>query len=278
MYNAADSIPLIEEMEAWASQQRHALQSILDDPTNDHGVRGAISSGGLRVAHVIGLYGELSIRRGGPWSTHYEGRLQGGRLVARRPALSCQVPLPQTGWKSAAMLIRVRLPRSGTPLPSPGLVIHPPHRSCNMLEPGVLSAGVAFGGADRCRTIVMATAGVMGSTPLGRRHHLSAALPQQQVCSAPLYCRHLSPPLLVYHTFTTNPLPPSHQCALLCRGVPRRFRRAAARTPTTSSVNILIKPMYVLSLAGHHRHPARPSMPPDQSNRPTAAVMIELHA
>jgi hypothetical protein len=68
--------------ERWADEHHETLQKILDDPSHDHGVRGLLPPGGLRVAHVIGLVGELSTRRGGPWDRRYKGKLTGGRLTA----------------------------------------------------------------------------------------------------------------------------------------------------------------------------------------------------
>ena len=77
-----DSMAAIEAAEQWADQHHELLQKILDDPAHDHGARALLPAGGLRVAHVVGLVGELSTRRGGPWEKRYARRLKGGQAVA----------------------------------------------------------------------------------------------------------------------------------------------------------------------------------------------------
>ena len=79
---ANDSVAAIEAAEQWADQHHELLQKILDDPAHDHGARALLPAGGLCVAHVVGLVGELSTRRGGPWEKRYARRLKGGQAVA----------------------------------------------------------------------------------------------------------------------------------------------------------------------------------------------------
>ena len=68
--------------ESWAAMHVTMLQAILDSPERDHDVRSVLPAEEVRVAHVVGLFGQLVKRPGGPWKKHYEGRLKGGQHVA----------------------------------------------------------------------------------------------------------------------------------------------------------------------------------------------------
>ena len=77
-----NAMAAVASAEHWASEQTETLQKILDEPASDHGVTGLLPSGGMSVAHVVGLVGELSNGYGGPWKKRYAGRLKGGRAGA----------------------------------------------------------------------------------------------------------------------------------------------------------------------------------------------------
>lgn len=77
-----DSLAAIALAEAWAARNVLWLQAILDRPGDDHDALTIQPKGGLLVAHVVGLVGQLSKRPGGPWKRYYEGRLKGGQYVA----------------------------------------------------------------------------------------------------------------------------------------------------------------------------------------------------
>ena len=71
---ATAKMAAITVAEQWASEHRQTLQALLSDPSHSHGVRDLLPGGDLRVAHIVGLVGELSTsnRVSNPWK-HYEG-------------------------------------------------------------------------------------------------------------------------------------------------------------------------------------------------------------
>ena len=67
-------VATVETAEAWASLNRQTLLALLTDPSQDERVRGLLPACRLRVAHVVGLVGEIPTKLGGPWKRHYEGK------------------------------------------------------------------------------------------------------------------------------------------------------------------------------------------------------------
>jgi hypothetical protein len=71
----------VDDAEGWADRLWETFQKILDDPSHDHGLRGHIPSGGLRTAHLLGVFALTSTKNGGHWKRDLNGRLKGGRWV-----------------------------------------------------------------------------------------------------------------------------------------------------------------------------------------------------
>lgn len=82
MYNVPDTLAAVQVAEEFAGMHVDALKAALDGSSGHaSGPLAQIAPRPLLVAHVVGLFGQLNMRRGGAWQTQYS-HLCSSRMVA----------------------------------------------------------------------------------------------------------------------------------------------------------------------------------------------------